>query len=115
MICYRGYFFVFYIAFIESTGFFLDAIQTGTRVASVAVKTAVATIISNEKGPNTKMEAPMMLSLNELFITEQSIDVPIDASAEHIKAITKDSEKNILNTSFPLAPTARRMPISCRF
>ena len=79
------------------------------------MSTAVATIISNENGPNTNIEAPNMLSLNELLITVHSIAVPIDASAEHISAITNDSENNILNTSFPLAPTARRIPISWRF
>ena len=106
--------FIHYNALIDSTGFFLAASHTGIKVASIAVRRAVPIIISIEKGPNTNIEAPSSAAIVSLRI-EHIMVVPVVASNEHINAITKDSEKNILNTSAPLAPTALKIPISRLF
>ena len=103
-----------YNALIDSTGFFLAANQTGPNVAKIAVRSAVPTMISIENGPYTNIEAPIISDIDRLS-AEQIDVVPKIEIIEQINAITKDSEKNILNTSVPLAPTARRMPISRLF
>ena len=100
-----------YNALIDSTGFFLAAIHTGTKVAKIAVISAVPMIIAIENGPNTNIEAPISAAI-VVFSTEQRTAVPAVEINEQINAITKDSEKNILNTSEERAPTARRIPIS---
>ena len=51
---------------------------------------------------------------NTPFIIMQARPPHTDERTKHIIAIMTASEKNILNTSIPLAPTARRMPISLR-
>ena len=103
-----------YIDLIESIGFFLAAEFTGKKVEIIAVKIAIATKIKNEGMPNTRSEAPRF-SAKDTFSTLQSRALAALDSTIQIIAINADSEKKILNTSLPFAPTARRIPISFFF
>ena len=102
--------------FSESTGFFLEIIYTGIKVANVATVIAIPSINDADIGPNVK-------SLNDknnfkaiYWFKYSTIAIaPIKAITNAIKAIDNDSAKNILNTSFPLAPTALNTPISWLF
>ena len=101
-----------YKARIDSTGFFFAALQTGRKVATTTVTNATAISTASEVIPNTKSDA-LIKEINVSLITEQSVTLAIIEITTQIAAITKDSEKKILNTSKLLAPTARKIPISC--
>ena len=78
------------------------------------MRSAVPIIISIENGPNMNIEAPNSSAIFVL-IKEHKSAVPTVEINEQINAMINDSEKNILNTSVPLAPTARKIPISRLF
>ena len=103
-----------YSARIDSTGLRLAALQTGRSVARMAVAAATATRIAIETGPNTKRAIPAT-SDTVLFSKPQTTVPPITERTTQIAVMMKVSEKNILNTSRLLAPTARRIPISLVF
>lgn len=88
--------------------------KTGRKVAIIAVMMATAIRTTNERGPKTKSEAPIPAE-SSAFIKVQRITLPTDERIMQITLIKKDSEKKILNTSVPLAPTALRIPISLFF
>lgn len=89
----------------------MAAFLTGKNVATIAVSKAIAKMIIIEGMPMLNIEAPNTLPTSSLSSIHPPMLAPIDNPVQ-ISAITKDSEKNILNTSLPLAPTARRIPIS---
>lgn len=100
-----------YIVLIESIGFFLAALLTGINVDMNAVIAEIMIIIINESIPNTNI---VTTKFNALFNTLLNMIVPIlDKNTQIIESII-DSEKNILNTSLPLAPIALNIPISLR-
>ena len=97
---------------MDSTGFFLAALHTGRNVATTTVTKATATSTKSDVIPNTKSDA-FIKDINVSLITAQSVTLAATEITTQIAAITKDSEKKILNTSKLLAPTARKIPISC--
>ncbi len=64
--------------------------------------------------PKTNSEAPIPAD-KRLLITEHNIIDPVRERPKQIAAMKNDSEKNILKTSLPRAPTALRIPISFVF
>ena len=97
---------------MDSTGFFLAALHTGKKVATTTVTNATPIRTASELIPNTKSDA-LIKDISSSLITTQSDIHAVTESAIQIAAMTNDSEKKILNTSKLLAPTARKIPISC--
>ena len=77
---------------------------------------AIAIIIITESIPKLNIDTVIPESLErELLISPANTPVNIMDRIMHIAAMINASQKNILNTSVPLAPTARSMPISFFF
>ena len=83
-------------------------------MAIITVNNSTATITAKEVMPNTNIDAPRPLASSAFKKLHTNILAIVD-NATQIAAITKDSEKNILNTSALLAPTAHKIPISFFF
>ena len=95
-----------------STGEHLDAFNTGKKVPTKAI------IIDVNNKNNTlinlkfKKEILTTEATAIVLITEQATTLKIADNTKQIVVIIKASVMKILNTSPPLAPTARRIPIS---
>lgn len=100
-----------YSALIDSTGFFLAAENTGKNVATAEVTIAMPRRMAIEAPPNTKSDAWIAEDTSSFRILQPAM-LPATPKTKQISAITNASEKKILNTSAPRAPTARRIPIS---
>ena len=77
-------------------------------VPTNATASAIPSINATESGPNDNNTSGILSSLDKLlFNTITIINADITAIINASKAINNDSEKKILNTSFPLAPMAQ--------
>ena len=96
-----------------STGFFRENRNTGRKVEINEVTIAIPNIITTGIKPklNSCMGTVYSFAIAP-FISIHAIKVEIIDRTEQIKTIINDSEKKILNTSDPLAPTALKIPIS---
>ena len=74
-----------------STGLRFAALYTGRKVAITEVTTAMPSITSHERGPNTKMLAPIMPFI-VLLRTAQTTKLAIMASTKQIAVMMTDSE-----------------------
>ena len=89
--------------------------NTGRNVEINATTSAIPTIIPTDTIPNTNSVTCKFISDFKIeLISPQPKNAPISASTVHIPTIIPASAKKILNTSVPLAPTARKIPISLR-
>ena len=99
-----------------STGFFLELKYTGKKVEINADTRAIPVIINTERKSKLNRDTVIPESLDtELLISPANTPVNIMDRIMHIAAMINASEKNILNTSVSLAPTARKIPISFFF
>ena len=74
-----------------STGFLFAMPYTGRKVAIMEVITAIPSITSQERGPNTKMDAPKTPATSRLSIGQRIKHAAI-ASAKQMTAMIADSE-----------------------
>ena len=97
-----------------STGGRKAALRTGRNVPREAITIAPNAIIPTLIILKSNKAMPTSFII-DLFIKKQMIIEPAIDKTKQIKAIKPDSEKKILNKSLPLAPTARKIPISLVF
>ena len=100
-----------------STGDFLAALKTGMKVAIAETNSEIRRVMPTFNTLKFKSAAVGIIvdSVTELLIALHKMPAPIEERTKQIIANMNASEKNILNTSAPLAPTALKMPISFVF
>ena len=99
---------------MDSTGGFLDALETGIIVAIKEITTATAIINPTVMILNCKIDRPIS-SWKDLSRKNWTTKEPITANKEQSAAMNNDSAKKILKTSLFLAPIALKIPISLFF
>ena len=102
-----------YLFRIASIGFILEIFLTGSRLAITVMRNTITKINPICRMPNINGVKPIPIALDIIgFNTAQITPVPIEANTPEIRARRNPSHIKILNTSIPLAPRARKIPIS---
>ena len=101
-----------YNSLMLSTGGFFAARYTGSAVAASDTSTDIQNITAICSMPKLSSSSAIVDTSASLLITPHRINEATVDKTKQMSAINPPSEKKILNTSSPLAPTARKTPIS---
>ena len=102
-----------YLFLIASIGRLREILSTGRKVDINATSTPTPRISANWRMPTLRsVSVKPVPPRSELLIAEAPSTVATEASTQLISVMIMLSLKKMPNTSAPLAPTARRIPIS---